>query len=147
MGAATALEAGEGLADLRVGGLRRFFEQRDRGHDPAVEAIAALRNLFGDIGFLQLVRLAVLADTGKRRNLAGADGINRRDAGANRLAVDPNRSGAALGEAASEARIFQSEIVAQRIEQRHIRICFNRMRLAIDIQLDACGHGFLHQIS
>ena len=59
------------------------------------------------------------------------------------MAVDQHRAGAALGEAAAEFRVSQAEIVAQGIEQRHIRICIYGMRLAIDIQFDAFGHVVL----
>ena len=76
MRAAAAFEAGEPVADLPLRRVRRFRQQRGRGHDPAVEAIAALRHLLGDEGRLHLVRL-----------LGGADAVERGD----RLAGDENR--------------------------------------------------------
>src|SRR5258705_7192487 len=54
MGAAAAFQARQRVADLGVGRPRILVEQRDRGHDPAVEAVAALRHLFLDEGRLHL---------------------------------------------------------------------------------------------
>src|SRR5262249_12111494 len=45
MGAAAALEAGERVLDLGIGRLLVAIEQRRRRHDPAVDAVAALRHL------------------------------------------------------------------------------------------------------
>ena len=50
-------------------------------------------------------------------------------------------AGAALREAAAEARIVQAEIVAQSIEQRHVGIGIDRMDLAIDVEGEFLGHG------
>src|SRR6267378_7169005 len=40
-----ALESGESFPDLGVGRFRLLFQERRRGHDPAVDAVAALRHL------------------------------------------------------------------------------------------------------
>src|SRR3982750_4895289 len=57
MRTAAALEARERLAQLGIARLRAFFQERGRGHDPAIHAVATLRHLFGDIGRLQRMRL------------------------------------------------------------------------------------------
>src|SRR6185295_4923823 len=57
MRAAPALEPFERLLDLGFGRLLLLGEQSGGGHDPAVDAVAALRHLLLDIGGLQRVRL------------------------------------------------------------------------------------------
>src|SRR5262249_56168982 len=52
-------------------------------------------------------------------------------------------AGAALGDAAAEVRIVQAEIIAQCIEQRHVRIGLDAVRLAVDVEGDFLGHGGL----
>ena len=50
-------------------------------------------------------------------------------------------AGTALRKAAAEARIAHAEIVAQGIEQRHLRIVeLDRMRLPVDLQANGLGH-------
>src|SRR5260370_3398519 len=51
-----------------------------------------------------------------------------------------HRAGAALGEPAAEVRIVEAEIVAQRIEQRHVRIGIDRMGTAVHVEGNS-GHG------
>src|SRR6478752_207502 len=83
--AATALEAGERILDL---GLRRFFlvaEESGGRHEPAVDAVAALRHLLLDIGGLQWMWLFRCPKPRKRRDLGVADGRYRGDARAGRL--------------------------------------------------------------
>ena len=74
------------------------------------------------------MRLLGRAEAGERDDLAVADGRHRRDAGADRLAVEMHRAGAALREPAAEMRIVEADVVAQRIEQRHVRIGVDGVR-------------------
>src|SRR6516162_3064450 len=69
MRAAAALEAGERLFDLRVGRLLGLIEERGRGHDPAVDAVAALRHLLLHVGPLDRMRLLGRAEAGKGDDL------------------------------------------------------------------------------
>src|SRR5260370_12873666 len=55
VGAAAADVAAHGIVDVGVGGLGFFREQRDRGHNLARLAIAALRNLFLHPALLHLM--------------------------------------------------------------------------------------------
>src|SRR5919198_772926 len=116
---ATALEAGERVLDLVLGRLLLLVEQGGCCHHPAVDAIAALRHLFLDVGLLDRVRLFGRAQPSERHHLAVADGRDRRHAGADRLAVEMHRAGPALRKPAAEMWIVQTDVVAQRIEQRH----------------------------
>jgi len=48
-----------------------------------------------------------------------------------------HRAGPALPETAAEARIVELEIIAQRIQKRHVGIVdLDRLRLAVDMELD-----------
>jgi len=58
-----------------------------------------------------------------------------------RLAVDVHRAGAALGEAAAEMRVVQSEVIAQRVEQRHVRIGVDRVVVPVHVELECLRHG------
>ena len=72
MGPAAAFEAREAVADLLLRRVRGVAQQRRCGHDPAIEAIAALRHLLGDEGGLQRVRLVQSAKPGEGRDLVPA---------------------------------------------------------------------------
>src|SRR2546428_1928717 len=72
----------------------------------------------------------------------------RERAGAHRLAVDVHRAGAALREAAAEARAVQTEIVPQGVEQRHLRIVnVDRALLAVQDERDRLRHEVLLVLS
>src|SRR5215831_9306278 len=64
MRAAAALEAGERLSDLRVGRLLGLIEECGRRHDPAVDAVAALRHLLFHVGLLDRMGLLGRAKAG-----------------------------------------------------------------------------------
>src|SRR5690349_11574389 len=118
VGAAATLQPGECLADLHVVRARVLLEQRYRGHDPAVETVSALRHLLCDEGGLHLVRLVGVADAGERGDGFAAERIDRRDAGARRLAIDQHGAGTALREPAAEPWILHAEVIAQGVEER-----------------------------
>jgi len=52
-----------------------------------------------------------------------------------------HRAGAALRQPAAEMRIVQAEIVAQRVEQRHVGIDIDLVLLAVDVQGELLGHA------
>ena len=72
----------------------------------------------------------------QRRDGGGRDLLDRRDAGARRLAVDDHRACAALGKAASELRPAQLQVVAEHVEQRSGRIDVHRVHPAVDDEGD-----------
>src|SRR6185312_14343531 len=110
-------------------------------HDPAIDAIAALRGFLGDPGGLQRMRLLDRAETGQRGDGRVLDAGDRRDTRAHRFAIDMDRAGAALAEAATEMRIGQPELVAQRVEQRHLRVVDRHlMGLAVDLESELLRH-------
>src|SRR5690242_3307646 len=86
--------------DVRVGWLWRLGQQCRRGHDLPTLAIAALRHLFGDPGFLNRVQLA------RRQPFYSSDAAvsgraDRHLARPRVLAVDVNGAGGALSDAAA----------------------------------------------
>src|SRR5262249_32826668 len=109
-------------------------------HDPAVDAVAALRHLLLHVGLLDRMRLLGRAEAGKGDDLAAAHRRHRRHAGAHRLAVDVHGAGAALRQPAAEMRVVERELVAQRVEQRHVGIGVDRVDLAVHVEGHS-GHG------
>src|SRR5262249_29661698 len=80
------------------------------------------------------------AEAGKGDDLAAAHRRHRRHAGAHRLAVDVHGAGAALRQPAAEMRVVERELVAQRVEQRHVGIGIDRVDLAVHVEGHS-GHG------
>ena len=142
MRTAPAQVLGERGADLFFSRIARRLQERGRLHDHAVDTVAALHRLLGDERPLERMRPARGAKPLERDDLPACDRRNRHRAGANRLAVDMHRARAALAQAAAEARPVQTQIVAQCIEQRHLRIVGgDRRRLAVQIERDQFHRG------
>ena len=111
------------------------------GHDPAVDAVAALRapaprrrRSAADAAsracraLTSVTTLALpTAETGVMQERIGC-------------AVEMHGAGAALRQPAAELRIVQPDVVAQRVEQRHVRIGVDRVRLAVHVE-GYSGHG------
>src|SRR3954451_5826225 len=147
MRAAAALESRERLANLRVIRARVLLEQCHRRHDPAVEAVAALRHLLRDERCLHLVWLVGVADAGERGYGFAGQRIDRCHARAGRLAVHQHCAGAALREPAAEAWILYAEVIAQGVEERHIRLRLDGVPRVVDVELDALGQSVLPLIA
>ncbi len=70
MGAATALQASERIANLRIASLRVALQERHGSHHPSIGAVAALRNFLLQPRCLERMRLRGCSETGKRGDLA-----------------------------------------------------------------------------
>jgi len=70
MGPAAAFETGKRVLDLGLGRLFLPVEERRGCHDPAIDAVAALRHLLFDIGLLNGMRLLGCAKPGEGHHLA-----------------------------------------------------------------------------
>src|SRR5438876_7985472 len=138
---AAALEPGEGVAQLRVARLRVLLEVSRGGHHPAVDAVAALRHLLLDIRRLQRVRLVRRAEALEGGDRPAARGGDRQHARAHRLAVQVHGASSALREAAAEVGVVETEIVAQGVQQRHLRLGVDGNAPAVDGELEA-GHVY-----
>src|SRR5262245_39142853 len=135
---AAAADIGDGLVDVLVGRLRLLLQERRHRHDHAALAIAALRNIIGDPGLLHLVQGAV----GTAEPLDGGDVLagglaDRHAAGAHRHAVDMDRAGAALCNAASVFGSRQSDVLADCPKKRRIVFDVDADCLAVDVEV---GH-------
>src|SRR5580692_11753225 len=93
------------------------------------------------------MRMFGRTEAGKRDDGPVADVADRRDAGARWLTVEMHGAGAALRKAAAEVRIVEAEIVSKRVEQRHVRVGFDGLNLAVDVKgiLLVHGQAFLHK--
>src|SRR5262249_31588569 len=140
VGPAAALQAGERIAQIGIARFPVLFQHPGGGNDPAVDAVAALRHLLFDIGSLQGMGLLRRAEALDRRDALAARRRDRQHARAHRLAVQVHGAGAALREPAAEVRVAEAEIVAQRIEQRHLGLGVYRNALAVDGHSE-CGHA------
>src|ERR1700686_3242318 len=135
--AAAAEVVGERLLDLVLGRMLVLREQDGGLHDHAVDAVAALRGLLVDEGLLKGVRLFRRAQAFERHHLLSLRLRSRIDAGPDRFAVDVHGAGAALGQAAAEARAVQVEVVAKHVEERRGRVVeLHRPRLAVATKSD-----------
>src|SRR2546425_4864113 len=141
MSPAPAQVAGERL--LEVGFTRVLPGGQEGGdlHDHAVDAVAALHGLLIDESLLHGMRTLWRAETFEREDLLRPDRRERHHAGAHRLAVEMHGAGAALGEAAAEARTVESQVIAESVEQRHLGIVDrDGDRSTVDIEGNRGGH-------
>src|SRR5882672_10320812 len=102
VGAAAAFETRQSGANFRVGRLFLGVQEGRRRHDPAIYAVAALRDLLFHIGGLQRVGVFGRAQALQRGDLVPGRLRHGRHARARRDAVDMNGAGAALRQAAAE---------------------------------------------
>src|SRR2546422_2338302 len=137
MRAAAALEPGQGVAQLRVARFRVLLEISRGRHDPAVDAVAALRHLLLYVRRLQRMRLFRRAEAFEGSNGLAARGGDRQHARAHRLAVKVHGTSSALREAAAEVGIVETEIVAQGVQQGRLRLGGDGNALAVDGESEA----------
>src|SRR5258706_5409206 len=134
--------------DLVIGRMRIAFQISRRRHDPAIDAIGALRDLLLEPCGLQGMRMLRRPQAGERGDLAFRCSRDRDHAGTNRGAVQVNGAGATLSEPAAEARVVQLQLVTKRIEQRHARVVdLDCMRLAVDLEGKPLRHDRLRAAS
>src|SRR5690349_1038272 len=111
---AAAADVGDGIVDVGVGRLGVLPEQGHDRHDHAALAIAALRDVVIDPRLLHLAQRAVDGEALDRGDLL-ADGFAELNAtGSHCDAIDVNRAGAALGDAAAIFGTGQPDVFAYR---------------------------------
>src|SRR5205807_8137393 len=123
-----AADRGGDLGARRPG---RRIEERLRRHEHPGSAVAALRRtLFGE-GDLQRMEVLGTREAFDGRHLRisneGGEGQARED----RHAVDENGAGTTLAELASVLRAGETELLTKDLEERVVRICRDRSRLAV----------------
>src|SRR5207253_6806431 len=137
--AAAAEVAGEGLPHLLLARPARPREEGARGHDHAGRAIAALRSLLGDEGGLERIGAIRGAEALDGDHVLARHRARGGDAGADRAPTHEDGAGAALGETAAEMSARQPQVIAEHVEQGHVRI--SRLDLpvsAVDSQRQLC---------
>src|SRR5258708_5351417 len=138
---AAAAEVGAHRAvDVSVGRLFVALDKRDRRHDLAALAIAALHDVVAHPGFLYRASDPVVTDALDRRELAAGDGRHGGHAGGALLAVDVHRASPAYGDAAAELGAAQAERIAQHPEHRRVAGHIRFLQFAVQAKRD---HGWL----
>ena len=107
-------------------GTRR--DERGRRDDLARRAEAALERVGAD----ERVDERVVGESFDRRHLAGADGVDERDAREHGHAVELNGAGAAVALAAGDLRARQAEVLAQGFGERLPDRCIERVVVSVD---------------
>src|SRR5215472_2004484 len=129
IGPATA-DIGDGRIDIGIAGVGLLLEQRDRGHDLARLAVAALRHVMFDPGPLHRMG-AVGREPFDGQDLGAVDIADLDLAGPGRRTVEMHRAGAALGDAAAIFGAGEPQLVTQDPEQRRLRLDIQLMALAV----------------
>src|SRR5579864_4637246 len=109
IGAATA-DIGHRLLDVLVRRLRLLLQKRSRRHDLAGLAITALGNVDRGPGLLHRVRAIGGQPLDRDNDIRFLDVAEGDLAGALHLAIEMNRTGAALGDAAAIFRAGQADM-------------------------------------
>ena len=143
---AAAEVAGESLADLLVARRGLALEQVDRRDEHPGCAEAALHGAGLDEGPLDSVELASGGERlhGSHRPAGGLDGGD--EAGADDLAVEPDRAGTALALLARVLRADQAERVAEHGEKARRRGDGEFVPHAVDVEKDGCHAAHLSSI-
>ena len=110
-------------------GTRR--DERGRRDDLARRAEAALER----VGANERIDELVVARALDRRHLAGAHGVDERDAREHGHAVELDRAGAAVALAAGDLRPRQAEVVAQGLRERPPDRSVERVVVSVDARL------------
>ena len=136
IGAAAADVACHRGIDVIVGGLRCVVQESSCRHNLPGLAVAALDDFLVEPRLLDLVTVGSVADRLDGRHSLCADGARGGLAGADRIAVDVNRTCATLGNTAAELRAAQPEDVAQNPQQRHVFRNIDVMAVAVHLYFE-----------
>src|ERR1700722_16998751 len=131
---AAAADIGDAV-DIGCGGPGRLVQRRDRRQNLARLAIAALRHILRHPRRLHRMRVALRGQAFDGGD-GSFDGGHRRYARPYRLVVDQHGAGAALRDTAAIFGPGQPDLVAQRPQQRHLRLDIQLVLLAIDGERD-----------
>src|SRR5690348_11686769 len=132
---AAAADVGDGFVDILVGRLWLLLQKCRHRHDHPTLTISALRNIACDPGLLHLVQGAAI-----REPLNGgdffADGLaHGHAAGADRDAVNMDRAGPALCNAATVFCTGQAGILSNCPKEWRIRFDIDVERFAVDCEV------------
>ena len=119
-------------ANLGIGRVRIPIEQSRGSDDYARRAKAALYHLLVDKGALDRMEVLRRPQAFYGRDLTTLDGSDRRATREPNIAIDKDAARAALAQAAPGFGAFESQVVAQDVEQGCIRFDLNAMDTAVD---------------
>lgn len=132
----------ECFTDVFFGGVGVFFQKCRRGHDHAVQAIAALSSLGIEEGLLDRMELAVFGQPFQRGDFPTLKALAGAEAGWFGFGVDKHHAGATLMKATAIFCAIDRELISQDIEQRFFRIAGDDFRLSVYTQGNSLGHDF-----
>ena len=107
-------------------------QQVSRGDDHAWNAEAALNGAGFDERLLHRIELSVSAQSFDRDDILAIAFDGEHETSVDRTAVQQHRAGAALAFGAAFFRAGQIQLVAQRLEQRVMRLHIERSGCAVD---------------
>lgn len=128
---ATAFQSVQRVSKLLICWIRRFAQERNSCHDPAIDAVPALRHLFCDVRFLNWMELAIVDQPFEGSDFHICNSCNRRYAGSYRRPFNQYRAASALAKAATEMRIVQSQLISQHVKQQRFFVRYDRVRAAV----------------
>jgi hypothetical protein len=129
--------------DFRVRRIRPFPQHRDAGHNHPAGAIAALKSVVFQEGFLKRMKLAISLQAFDRENFSLPNAPDCQQAGPNSRAIQQDSACAATPLAASVFGAREIQVIAQDAQQRPLAIDINRGIRAIDINNRDIRHNQL----
>src|SRR6185312_15113216 len=120
-----------------------LIQKRLRGHDHAIDAVAALGGLFVDERLLQRTWLLHAAQVLERGDLVALGGGGRKHARMHSRAVQVDGAGTAFGKTAPELGPVQPQLVTQHIEQHRAGLGLDCVLLTVYLEVDCLGHDAL----
>jgi hypothetical protein len=132
--------AGERLADFRFGRIGIALQQRVARHHHSRRAVAALKSVMFDEGFLNRAQLAVLGEAFDGRDFPAVRLHREMEAGFNDFAVEQNRAGAAFAHDAADVRASEADIFAQKMREQNTWLHVFLVEPAIDGDADCLFH-------
>jgi len=139
VGAATTDVAAHAFAHIGVGRPAGLLEQRDRGHDLAGRAIAALVAIVRDEGRLHGMQRPGLSDAFDRGDLVALVHYGEAQAGVHPHAVDMHGAGAALAVVAAFLRAGEQDDFTHAVQKRGARVEAQPMLISVDAQSQGYG--------
>src|SRR5262249_7799598 len=131
IGPATA-NIGDRRIDVGVSRLWFRPQKRGHGHDHSTLAVTALRDVLSKPDLLHRVELAICTHYLNGCTPPPSRWAHGQNTGADRGAVDKDRTGATLRDAAAVSRSTQAKRVADDPQQRRIGVDVEVVRLSID---------------
>jgi hypothetical protein len=114
--------AGDGVPDVVLGRFRILREQRGRGHEDAGNTKSALRYPVPHECLLHGDQRAAAREALDRRHRPAPRLHRQNEAARDELTVEVNRTRAAVSGSAALLRTREAEVLAQRVEQRDVRL-------------------------